>query len=333
MSSPTSSVIIKGIGSFTPEKILTNDELSKMVDTSDEWITTRTGIKERRIAGKGETAATMGAIASERAIKDAGLEVDDIDLVIVATITPDMPFPSTACLIQTKLGISNAVCFDIEAACSGFLYLLELGTSLLRGGKKYRNALLIGSEKISSILDWEDRTTCVLFGDGAGAAVVSLSESEEGLIDFKLGADGNKSDVLYMPGGGCSLPATLDSIEDGKHFLKMRGREVFKLAVKVMEQSAVEILEQNDLSPDQIQCVIPHQANLRIIESISSRLRIPMERFFLNLEKYGNTSAASIPIALDEAYQSGRLKRGDLILMVAFGAGLTWGATLLKWTK
>ncbi len=332
MSSPTSSVIIKGIGSFTPEKVLTNGELSEMVDTSDEWIRTRTGIRERRIAKEGETASTMGAIAAQRAIEDAGLSVDEIDLVIVATITPDMPFPSTACLVQTKLGISNAVCFDVEAACSGFLYLLELGSSLLKGGTKYRNALVIGSEKLSSILDWEDRTTCVLFGDGAGAAVLSISENgEDGLIDFRLGADGTKSDVLYMPGGGCSLPATIDSIEDGKHFLKMRGREVFKLAVKVMEQSAAEILEQNNLSPDQIQCVIPHQANLRIIESISTRLNIPMERFFLNLEKYGNTSAASIPIALDEAYRSGRLKSGDLILMVAFGAGLTWGASLMRW--
>lgn len=330
MSLGPRSVVIKGTGSYTPANIQTNDDLAKIVDTSDEWIFTRTGIRERRIADDQENASDLGTKAAARALESAGLEAQDIDLVIVATITPDMPFPSTACLIQTKLGIPKAVCMDIEAACSGFLYIMEVASSLLQSGR-YRNALIVGTEKLSSILDWEDRTTCVLFGDGAGAAVLSLSdEPNAGVIDFKLGADGANGDVLYMPGGGCANPATPSSIDDRLHFLKMRGREVFKLAVKVMEQAATEILEQNGLESDQLACVIPHQANLRIIELLSSRLKIPMDRFFLNLDKYGNTSAASIPIALDEAYRAGRIKSGDLTLMVAFGAGLTWGATLVR---
>ena len=331
MSSAPSSVVIKGTGSYAPEKSLNNNDLAEMVDTSDEWIFTRTGIKERRIASDEETAATMGVEASKRAIADAGLRSEDIDVVIVATITPDMPFPSTACLIQTKLGIQNAICMDIEAACSGFLYIMEVASGLLQTGR-YRNALIVGTEKLSSILDWTDRTTCVLFGDGAGAAVLSLDESNTGgILDFRLGADGAKGEVLYMPGGGCAVPASPNSVLEKQHFLKMKGREVFKLAVKVMEQAATEILEQNGFSSDQLNCVIPHQANMRIIEALASRLEIPIERFFLNLDKYGNTSAASIPIALDEAARAGRLKPGDTVLLVAFGAGLTWGATLLKW--
>ncbi len=324
------SVVIQGTGSYTPGDIQTNDDLAKIVDTSDEWIFTRTGIRERRIAEESEQSSDMGATAAAQALERAGVEAADIDLVIVATITPDMPFPSTACLIQTKLGIPNAVCMDIEAACSGFIYILEVAAALLQSGR-YRHALVVGTEKLSSILDWEDRTTCVLFGDGAGAAVLGVSETPNvGLLDFKLGADGAKGDVLYMPGGGCAVPATPDSLDRRMHFLKMRGREVFKMAVTVMEKAAKEILEQNGVNSDQLACVIPHQANLRIIELLAARLEIPMDRFYLNLEKYGNTSAASIPIALDEAIQAGRLKSGDLALMVAFGAGLTWGATLVR---
>lgn len=330
MSALPPSVVIKGTGSYTPETVKTNDDLAKMVDTSDEWIFSRTGIKERRIAAADEHASDMGAKAAIRALENAGMEPKDIDLVIVATITPDMPFPSTACLIQTKLGIPKAVCMDIEAACSGFLYIMEVATSLIKSSR-YRNALIVGTEKLSSILDWEDRTTCVLFGDGAGAAVLGPSETPDtGLLDFKLGADGANGEVLYMPGGGSAHPATSASLDSRLHYLKMRGREVFKLAVKVMEQAAKEILEQNGLNSDQLACVIPHQANLRIIELLSSRLEIPMDRFYLNLEKYGNTSAASIPIALDEAFREGRFQSGDLILLVAFGAGLTWGATLVR---
>ncbi len=329
MSLSPPSVVIKGTGSYTPATIKTNDDLAKTVDTSDEWIFSRTGIKERRIAAGGENASDMGAQAATRALENAGVAPEEVDLVIVATITPDMPFPSTACLIQTKLGFTNAVCMDIEAACSGFLYIMEVA-SLIKTGR-YRNALIVGTEKLSSILDWEDRTTCVLFGDGAGAAILGPSETPNtGLVDFKLGADGANGEVLYMPGGGCAHPATAGSLDNRLHFLKMRGREVFKLAVKVMEQAAQEILEQNGLNSDQLACVIPHQANLRIIELLSSRLEIPMDRFHLNLEKYGNTSAASIPIALDEAFRDGRIKSGDLVLLVAFGAGLTWGAALVR---
>jgi len=330
MSLAPRSVVIKGTGSYTPANIKTNDDLAKLVDTSSDWIFTRTGIKERRIADKNETASDMGAKAATRALENAGLEVSDIDIVIVATITPDMPFPSTACLVQTKLGITNAMCMDIEAACSGFLYIMEVASALLKSGR-YRNALIIGAEKLSSILDWQDRTTCVLFGDGAGAAILSASdEPDVGVLDFQLGADGANGDVLYMPGGGCAQPATGASIDNRLHYLKMRGREVFKLAVKVMEQAAKEILEQNGLKSDQLACVIPHQANMRIIELLASRLEIPMDRFYLNLDKYGNTSAASIPIALDEARREGRIRPGDLTLMVAFGAGLTWGAALVR---
>ena len=328
----TRSVIVKGTGSYTPPKILSNDNLSSMVETSDDWIVSRTGIKERRVAGETDQASDMGAKAAAKAIEAAGITVKDIDLVIVATITPDMPFPSTACLVQTKMGIQNAVCMDIEAACSGFLYIMEVAMAMLQSGR-YRNALIIGSEKLSSILDWTDRTTCVLFGDGAGAAVLALGEpgADSGIVDFKLGADGANAELLYMPGGGSALPASTESLASRQHFLKMRGKEVFKFAVRVMGQAATEILEQNGLTADQVSCVIPHQANIRIIDALATRLEIPIERFFLNLDKYGNTSAASIPIALDAAAREGRLKRGDLVLLLAFGAGLTWGATLLKW--
>ncbi len=331
MISAQRSVKITGTGSYAPRKSLSNDDLAKFVDTSDEWIFARTGIKERRIADEEETASAMGTSAARVALAEADLAPESVDVIVVATMTPDMLFPSTACLIQNDLGIAGAVCLDVEAACSGFLYAMEVATGLLQTGR-YRNALVVGTEKLSSILDWEDRSTCVLFGDGAGAAVLS-SDSSDGatVIDFKLGADGSKSDVLSMPGGGSSIPATQDSLAARQHFLKMRGREVFKLAVKVMGQVALDILEQNDIRPDQLSCVVPHQANMRIIDSISSRLGIPIERFFLNLDKYGNTSAASIPIALDEAARSGRLKSGDTVLLVAFGAGLTWGASLVKW--
>lgn len=320
-----------GTGSYAPSTVITNAELALRVDTSDEWIFSRTGIRERRIAGPLESTSHLAAEAGARAIADAGLTAADIDLVIVATITPDMPFPSTACLVQHKLGIRRAVCFDVEAACSGFLYVLDIGASMVASGR-YRHALIIGAEKLSSILDWQDRSTCVLFGDGAGAAVLSAwPDTCTGIVGSSLGADGAASEVLYMPGGGSSLPASPQSILDRQHFLKMKGREVFKIAVRVMEQAALDILARFELSPDQITCVIPHQANLRIIEMLSDRLTIPLERFFTNLDRYGNTSAASIPLALDEARRVGRIKPGDTVLLLAFGAGLTWGATLIKW--
>lgn len=325
------SVIIKGIGAFKPKKVLTNDELSKIVDTSDEWITTRTGIKERRIAGEGETPSSMGVEAAEIAIERSGVPKDEIDLVIVASLSPDMPFPSTACLIQSKLGLNSVTSFDIQAACSGFVYAMEIAEKMMNSSS-YRNALIIGSEKISSILDWEDRSTCVLFGDGAGAAVLSkIDEPGYGIIDSILGADGSHADMLCQPGGGAACPASVESVQERKHFLKMNGREVFKSAVRSSTHSINTILERNNLTAEDVTLVVPHQANVRIIEAISSRTNLPMEKIIINLDKFGNTSAASIPLALNQAYEEGMLKKGDTLLFIAFGAGLTWATILLKW--
>lgn len=329
--SPLSTVIL-GTGSYAPERILSNAELSRSVDTSDEWIRTRCGIRERRIAAPGEATSDMGVHAARRALADAGLQPADIDLLIVATITPDMPMPATACIIQQKLGVpTNAACFDLNAACTGFLYALDTACAMLASGR-YRHALVIGVEKLSAIVDWKDRTTCVLFGDGAGAVIVGKSSVPGlGLIGTKLGALGESVDLLCIPGGGSNAPATAASIAAGSHFLKMKGKEVFKLAVRVMDEAARDILEQHHLRADQISLVIPHQANLRIIEAISTYLELPMERFFVNVDRYGNTSAASIPLALDEARRTGRIKSGDLTLLVAFGAGLTYGSALIRW--
>ena len=329
--SPLSTVIL-GTGSYAPERILSNVELAKTVDTSDEWIHTRCGIRERRIAAPGEATSDMGVQAARRALDDAGLKPADIDLLIVATITPDMPMPATACIIQQKLGVpTTAACFDLNAACTGFLYALDTACAMLSSGR-YRHALVIGVEKLSTIVDWKDRTTCVLFGDGAGAVVVGKSPVPgQGLIGTKLGALGDSVDLLCIPGGGSNAPATAASIAAGDHFLKMKGKEVFKLAVRVMDEAARDILEQHHLRADQISLVIPHQANLRIIEAISEYLELPMERFFVNVDRYGNTSAASIPLALDEARRTGRIKCGDLTLLVAFGAGLTYGSALIRW--
>ncbi len=329
--SPLSTVIL-GTGSYAPDRILSNAELAKTVDTSDEWIHTRCGIRERRIAAPGEATSDMGVQAARRALDDAGLKPADIDLVIVATITPDMPMPATACIIQQKLQVpTTAACFDLNAACTGFLYALDTACAMLSSGR-YRHALVIGVEKLSTIVDWKDRTTCVLFGDGAGAVVVGKSPvSGQGLIGTKLGALGDSVDLLCIPGGGSNAPATAASIAAGEHFLKMKGKEVFKLAVRVMDEAARDILEQHHLRADQISLVIPHQANLRIIEALSEYLELPMERFFVNVDRYGNTSAASIPLALDEARRTGRIKSGDLTLLVAFGAGLTYGSALIRW--
>lgn len=329
--SPLSTVIL-GTGSYAPERILSNAELSRSVDTSDEWIRTRCGIRERRIAAPGEATSDMGVHAARRALADAGLQPADIDLLIVATITPDMPMPATACIIQQKLGVpTNAACFDLNAACTGFLYALDTACAMLASGR-YRHALVIGVEKLSAIVDWKDRTTCVLFGDGAGAVIVGKSSVPGlGLTGTKLGALGESVDLLCIPGGGSNAPATAASIAAGSHFLKMKGKEVFKLAVRVMDEAARDILEQHHLRADQISLVIPHQANLRIIEAISTYLELPMERFFVNVDRYGNTSAASIPLALDEARRTGRIKSGDLTLLVAFGAGLTYGSALIRW--
>ncbi|MCB1104822.1 MAG: ketoacyl-ACP synthase III [Cephaloticoccus sp.] len=326
------STVILGTGSYTPQRVLTNDDLSKMIETSDEWIVTRSGIRERHIAAPDESTSDMAVQAARAAMADAGVEPAEIDLLIVATITPDLPLPAVACSIQHKLGLpTHAACFDLNAACSGFVYGLDTACAMLASGR-YKKALLIGAEKLSSIVDWNERTTCVLFGDGAGAVVLGVSDEEnKGLIGTKLGAYGDSVDLLCIPKGGSNCPATAESIAAGDHFMKMKGKEVFKLAVRAMDEAARDILEQHSLHADQIGLVIPHQANLRIIEAIAKYLELPMDRFYVNVDRYGNTSAASVPLALDEARKSGRIKPGDITLLVAFGAGLTYGSALIRW--
>ena len=327
--SASGSSIIRGIGSYVPSRKVDNHELSKKVDTSDEWITSRTGIKERRFAEEDENTSDLALHASQRAIEMAGVSLHEIDLVLVATITPDMAFPSTACLLQHKLGLSKVACFDLEAACSGFLYALDVADGMLSSGR-YHCALVVGAEKLSSIMDWEDRTTCVLFGDGAGATSLTRKGEGSSLLGFQCGADGSNPSLLHQPAGGSALPASINTIEDRGHFLKMNGREIFKSAVRVMERASRELLSRHGFDKNEVDHVIPHQANARIVESLSQRLEIPLEKFYCNLQKYGNTSAASIPLALDEAYKASKFKKGDLGLLVAFGAGLTWSAALVR---
>jgi len=321
--------ILRGIGSYVPEKILDNKELSLKVETSDDWIRTRTGIRERRIASSDQPTSELALNAARKAIKAAQIEPNQIDLVIVATITPDMAFPSTACILQHKLGLDKVACFDLEAACSGFLYSLDVADGMLASGR-YRCALVIGAEKMSSILDWEDRTTCVLFGDGAGAAIIMTEGDGPNLMGFRSGADGSNPSLLHQPAGGSKQPASITSIENRDHFLKMNGKEIFKTAVRVMEKATRELLEANGLETQDVDHVIPHQANVRIVESMAQRLEIPLEKFFCNLDRHGNTSAASIPIAFDEACQRGIFRKGEIGVLVAFGAGLTWSATLIR---
>jgi 3-oxoacyl-[acyl-carrier-protein] synthase-3 len=330
-SATDSSVIITGVGAYAPTKVLTNDDLATMVDTSDEWIRNRTGIRQRHIAAENEATSDMAAEAARVALKNANVEPSEIELIVVGTVTPDMPFPNTACLVQEKLGMRKVPAFDIEAACSGFIYTMDVAAALMRA-HGYKHVLVIGAEKMSSIMNWEDRTTCVLFGDGAGAVVLSLDERPGvGLLKTLLGADGSAADILRVPGGGSLSPASAETIERSLHAIQMQGREVFKNAVRVMCQSALDILGTASLTAGEVDLVVPHQANNRIIEALSQRLGIEMERFFINLDRYGNTSAASIPIALAEAAEQGRIKSGDTILMVAFGGGLTWASALIKW--
>jgi 3-oxoacyl-[acyl-carrier-protein] synthase-3 len=321
---------ITGVGSYLPAKILTNAHLEKMVDTSDEWITTRTGIKSRRQAAKDEFTSDMAAHAARRAMKMAGVTADQIDLIIVATITPDMPFPATACLVQQKIGARRAAAFDVEAACSGFIYALEIGQQFIMS-RTLDTVLVIGAEKLSSITDWTDRNTCVLFGDGAGAAILQSRPGSHGLLTAVMGADGAKSNLIHMPGGGSRCPASVDSVAAKLHYLRMDGRETFKSAVQAMYHAAQEALRRCELDISEIKCVIPHQANRRIIDVVGERLGATPEQLFVNLDKYGNTSAASVAIALDEAVTSGKISRGDLILLVVFGSGLTWGAAVIEW--
>ena len=321
---------ISGVGSYVPAKVLTNAELARMIETTDEWITTRTGIKERRIAAKNEFTSDLATQAALRAMRRAGVTADQVDLIIVATATPDMPFPSTACLVQRKIGAHRAAAFDLEAACSGFVYALEIGQQFIMS-RTYDTVLIIGAEKLSTIVDWKDRNTCVLFGDGAGAAVLQNRPNSHGLLTAVMGADGRKSDLLFMAGGGSRCPASAESVAARMHYLRMDGKETFKNAVQAMQTAAEEALRRCEIDISRIKCIIPHQANLRIIEAVGERLGARPEQLFVNVQKYGNTSAASVAIALDEAVSSGQIQRGDLILLVVFGAGLTWGAAVIEW--
>ncbi|PYJ73243.1 MAG: 3-oxoacyl-ACP synthase [Verrucomicrobia bacterium] len=315
---PLRTVSIIGTGSYLPKKILTNADLSRMVHTSDDWIITRTGIKERRIAAKDENTSDMAAEAALKAIEQAKISPKDINLILVATATPDMLFPATACFVQKKIGAINAACLDISAACAGFLFGLEIAQQFITSNT-HDTVLVIGAEKLTSITKWTDRKTCVLFGDGAG------------VISTHIGSDGRYSDILFMPGGGSRCPITRDNVDLNLATIHMTGKEVYKQAVTAMLNAAKKALEQAGLSIEDIACVIPHQANVRIIEAIADRLRIPLDRFYVNLDRYGNTSAAAVAIALDEANRSGRIKPGDYILMVVFGGGLTWASTIIEW--
>ena len=324
------NVKVIGTGSYVPEKVLTNEDLEKMVDTSDEWITTRTGIKTRRIAAEDEATSDMAYKAACKALDDAGLGPKDIDLIIVATITPDMFFPSTACWVQEKLKAENATAFDLSAACSGYIFSYAIASGFLSSGT-YKNALVIGAEKLTSILDWEDRGTCVIFGDGAGAAVLTISSGDSQLLAYDMGSNGAYGDLLYIPGGGSKNPATEETVKNRMHYIKMNGNAVFKIAVNKMKETVINSMKKANIKPDDISLLIPHQANLRIIDALRRALKLPEERVFVNIDKYGNTSAASIAIAFDEAIKEGHIKRGDIVGFAAFGGGLTWGSAILKY--
>lgn len=320
---------IIGLGAYLPEKVLTNKDLEKMVDTTDEWITTRTGIKERRIARQDEATSDMATEAANRALKDAGLTAADIDLIIVATITPDMFFPATACLVQEKIGARTVPAFDVSVACSGFIYGLAIANQFISSGT-YKHALVIAAEKLSAITDWTDRNTCVLFGDGAAAAVLGPVE-KGGILSVYLGANGKEGDLIKLPAGGSRIPATRKSIESNLHFIKMNGAELFKHAVKIMADAALEATRPLGLQADDISLVIPHQANVRILNAVAKRMGLTKDKIYLNIEKYGNMSAASSAVALVEAVKEGRIKKGQKILLDAFGGGLTWGAIVIEW--
>jgi 3-oxoacyl-[acyl-carrier-protein] synthase-3 len=329
-SKPKRTVSIIGTGSYVPEKILSNADLEKLVETSDEWITTRTGIKERRIAAEGECTSDMAAKAAQAAMDSAGITADEIDLILVATITPDMFFPSTACFVQTKIGAKHAACFDVSAACAGFLYALEIAQQFITS-HTYDTILVIGAEKLSSIVDWSDRNTCVLFGDGAGAAVLRHRGGGHGVISTYMASDGGLSDILYIPGGGSRFPISKDNADQRLNCIKMNGKETYKHAVTSMLEAAQRALADANIKPADLACIIPHQANLRIIEAIAQRMEVPMERFVVNLDRYGNTSAAAVAIALDEANRTGRMQVGDYVLLVVFGGGLTWASSVIQW--
>ena len=324
------NAVITGWGYYAPSRVMTNADLERIVDTSDEWITSRTGIKERRIASDGETTSTMSVRAGRAALEKAKMRAQDVQLIIVGTASPDYLFPATACLVQAELGATRAGAFDVEAACTSFLSALAIARGMIVSGA-VENALVIGAETLSRLLNWKDRTTCVLFGDGAGATLIEASNASVGIESTVLHGDGTKGELLMVQAGGPKRPASAETLERGQHFITMAGGEVFKLAVKSMADAAEEAIAEAGVSLDDINLMIPHQANLRIIDGVAKRLHFPSEKVFVNIQRYGNTSAASIPIAICEAEATGRLRRGDKVLLVAFGGGFTWGASVLEW--
>jgi 3-oxoacyl-[acyl-carrier-protein] synthase-3 len=322
-------VVIAGTGSYLPERVLTNADLEKKVDTSDEWIVTRTGIRERHIAGDQEATSDMAAVAALRAMEAAAVRADEIDLILVATVTPDSFFPNTACLVQQKIGAKRAFCFDLSAACSGFLYGIETARCMIESGGA-KTVLLIGAEKLSAVTDWTDRATCVLFGDGAGAVVLRAGDSG-GILGSVMGSDGALAELLKIPAGGSRIPASAESVAQRQHCIRMVGNEVFKHAVRCMCDAAQEVLRKCGLTINDVRWVVPHQANMRIIRAIADRLGDSFDKFCINLDRVGNMSGASVPVALDEAVRAGKIRRGDVVLCVAFGGGFTWGATVMEW--
>lgn len=322
---------IAGTGMYLPEKVLTNADLEKMVETNDEWIRSRTGIQERRILSADMAVSDMGVLAAKNALDKAGISPEELDLVIVSTVTPDMQVPSAACLVQDKLGAKNAAAFDLNAGCTGFAYGVGVGSQFVKTGL-YKNVLVVGADALSRIVDWTDRNTCVLFGDAAGAVVLAPCDEGYGILSLEMGSDGSKAGLLSNPLGGSKTPLTTDNCENPLRYLQMAGREVFKFAVRVMVESALSVVKKAGLEKNDIDCFIPHQANIRIIESAAKRLGLSTEKVFVNAQKYGNTSAASIPIALHEAYEEGKIKKGDRIVLVGFGAGLTWAACAVRWS-
>jgi len=324
------SAILSGTGRSVPEKVLTNADLEKIVDTSDEWITTRTGIKERRIAADGEPLSKFASEAGRRALESAGVKPEEVGLLVLATVTPDMPIPATACKIQHDLGLVNACAFDLAAGCSGFIYAQSVAKQFVLSGR-CKHALVIGAELLSKYIDWTDRSTCVIFADGAGAVLLSAGEPPRGVLASAMHSDGSMVDFISLPGGGTLHPPSQEMIDARLHFIKMKGNETFKMAVRSIADVCMEVLDQAGLTPDEVDWFVPHQANLRIISAVGSRLGIGDDRCYVNIDRYGNTSAASIPIALDEAVEQGRIRPGQIVLMAAFGAGLTWAAAVARW--
>lgn len=321
---------IIGTGSYVPEARMTNKDLEGKIETTDAWIVERTGIRERRIASKDEAASDLAFQAARKALEAAQVAPEEIDLIVLATSTPDMFFPSTACIVQDKLKATRAAAFDLSAACSGFVYALAVGEQYIRSGT-YQKVLVIGTEIMSRLINWTDRTTCVIFGDGAGAVLLAPSASESGILSTHLHSDGSLWDLICVPGGGSAIPPSEKMLAERLNTIKMKGNETFKVAVRSLEEVAWEALRANDFLPSDVSFLVPHQANLRIIRAVADRLQLPMERVVINLDRYGNTSAASIPLALDEAVREGRIKKGDMLLFLAFGGGLTWGASLVRW--